>query len=385
MRKQRFDALDIMKAWCILAVMATHCIAVESIGVMTVLCMGSSMILFFLISGYTYKEGRSVKNNILKRGKQLLIPFVKYSAVICILCGILWIGLGEVDFHEYLKYVKGFYLSQFSEGEANRNNILWMIMPYWFLIVMFLASTVFFPIADFALRSGKRLVTVSVVLLGISAWIAECTTKPLPQGTVLTPALAPQYMITYIPWGVQLVPAFAGILLIGAYAGKKQLLLKLQFQGRKQIVFMVVNTILSILLSATCGFAIMLSMGFWGNFGGLSVFIAVLQGIIQMFMLYAAAEIVSKHIRIKKILIWIGRRSLQFYVVHMFIAYLVRRITGWPLFLYGSQYVVEAADIIKTLLLFVVTVCLTALWAWMCENYDILIRRWKRRGLGNEG
>ena len=38
--------------------------------------------LFFVVSGYIYKEGRSYKENIEHKAKRLLIPYFGYSAVL---------------------------------------------------------------------------------------------------------------------------------------------------------------------------------------------------------------------------------------------------------------------------------------------------------------
>ncbi len=44
--------------------------------------------LFFVVSGYLYKEGRSYGENIRHKAKRLLIPYFGYSAVLlAVLCG----------------------------------------------------------------------------------------------------------------------------------------------------------------------------------------------------------------------------------------------------------------------------------------------------------
>ena len=347
--KQRFDSLDITKAFCILAVIIIHIPAFLPSTLFVSFIMGASMLVFFLVAGYTYKPGKSVTKNIINRAKRLLIPFAAYSICIQLIYSAIFVCTGTRSVSEVLIWIRDYYCT----GKVGLP-----IMPYWFLITLFLASVVFYLIADFALVSGKRTAIISLILLSITAIYSETVSISLP-------------------WTIEMVPAFAGILLIGAYAGQKQILSKLQWQGKKSIFLIVAAAILLLILSITCGTATVVSQNKWGKFGGFSVYIALIQGILETFMLVLIGEGLTKTKKLRQGLVWLGQHSMEFYMIHLAIAYCISQITGWKMFAASQQFATTPIEICQTLLLFVITFFLCILWTFLCQAVSDRFRKKK--------
>ena len=79
---KRYQYLDVARGFGLLLVIISH-----SCGLSRFL-INYYIPLFFVVSGYIYKEGRSYKENIEHKAKRLLIPYFGYSAVLlAVTCG----------------------------------------------------------------------------------------------------------------------------------------------------------------------------------------------------------------------------------------------------------------------------------------------------------
>ena len=80
---KRYQYLDVARGFGLLLVIISH-----SCGLSRFL-INYYIPLFFVVSGYIYKEGRSYKENIEHKAKRLLIPYFGYSAVLLAVY-VLW-------------------------------------------------------------------------------------------------------------------------------------------------------------------------------------------------------------------------------------------------------------------------------------------------------
>lgn len=345
--EKRFESLDIAKCLAIFAVIALHTIVYIPVAAGTSLLMGATMLFFFMVTGYNYKEGRDIKTSIIKRAKRLLVPFVLYSVVINIICGLIFIFVDGMTIQQVIYNIREFYMGTigFSKTEAP-TNILSCVMPYWFLLIMFLSSVIFFPIADYVLKSIKRISLISIAMLLITA-------------------LSVHFNIS-LPWHIEITPAFVAILLIGAYMGKKQMLIKLQnVRGVKRIGIIILTVIITLILAITCGSARLVSNNIWGNLGWVSVFVSVLQGFIQFVMLVLISEMISKTKSLKKPFVWIGENVMHFYILHGFFGYLVMKITGWPMLMFDRTVSTDPIKIIQSFILTGCMLLLVTVWIFI--------------------
>lgn len=362
--EKRFESLDIAKCIAIFAVIILHTIVYKPVVAATSLLMGATMLFFFLVTGYNYKAGRDVKTSIIKRAKRLLVPFVVYSVVINIICALIFIFADGMSIQQVIYNIKEFYTGTigFSTTEAPAN-VLSCVMPYWFLIIMFLASAIFFPIADYALKSIKRISLISLVMLSITALSVEFNVN--------------------LPWHVEITPAFVAILLIGAYAGKNQILVKLQnIKGVKRAGIIILTIILTLILAITCGSTRLVSNNIWGNLGWISVFVSVLQAIIQFVMLVLISEIIAGTKNVKKPFIWIGENVMHFYILHGFFGFAIVKITGWPMLMFDREISTDPTKIIQSFMLMgCILVCVTV---WILLEKSVKGKLFSRKIAGEK-
>lgn len=340
--KKRLVSLDMAKGIGILSVLIVHCLALVPARTAVIYLLGSLMLIFFFITGYNYRPGkRSVSQNIKQRAKQILIPFYLYSVGIMIISSVIYISMGEMTLQEAFKDSIGFFCGIMPTGSVFR----YIFMPYWFLPIMFLSSVLFFFIADFSLKSAKRTLLISLLLMAISVPILGYTNDA--------------------PWRWPLIPVCSAIMLMGAYAGQKQFFANPPFKGVKLGLSVLCAAIISVVLTIIFGSSYTISRGQLGSFGGWSVFSAVVICLVQIYMLVFGCELMSKAELVQKVFSWFGVYSMQILVAHMFVAIIVSRFTGWPcgFVLMSQREEIEGiAQAFQTTALYFVTIGLLVCW-----------------------
>ena len=131
------------------------------------------------------------------------------------------------------------------------------------------------------------------------------------------------------PWRLPLVPACTGVMLIGTYTGQKKLFENPPFTGRKLAASVLCAAVISATLSVIFGDAIRFYMGAVGRFGGWSIFTAVILCLVQAYLLVFGCELMSGIKPLEKFFSFFGKNSMQVLMMHMFIAAIIRGITGW--------------------------------------------------------
>lgn len=90
-QKKRIATLDIARGLGIIAVSIYHLVYRPKDGVADQIiseCIWLILPFFFLMSGYNFKKNCSFRDNITHRIKAMLIPALKYTAVLLVLGGI---------------------------------------------------------------------------------------------------------------------------------------------------------------------------------------------------------------------------------------------------------------------------------------------------------
>ena len=336
--KKRLVSLDMAKGVGILCVLLKHCFAVTPPKTIIIDLLGSLMFIFFFISGYNYKPGkRTVLQSVKQRAKQILIPFYLYSAVIIAFAYIFYIATGEQILHNILNDTISFYCGTISR------ELQVLLGTFWFLPVMFLSSVLFFLTADYALKSTKRIILVSLALTVASALVVGYT--------------------SVVPWRLPLVPVCTAVMMIGAYAGQRKFFENPPFKGAKLAFSILCAAALSVVLTVIFGSSDLISIGVFGNFGGWSVFTAVIICLVQIYMLVFGCELMSKSELAKKVFSWFGVYSMQILVTHLALAKFISELTGWS---YGAMELrggmESVIQILQNIALCLLTIGLLVCW-----------------------
>lgn len=119
--------------------------------------------IFFILSGYLYKEGRNFKNYFHKKSKTLLVPYFFFSFAFLITDPNIYKGL---DYFKYSLY------SIFIIGSGPQK-----AQPLWFLWVLYGCSILSFFILEKNKKNSTKIlstITISCISLSLSYYKINC-------------------------------------------------------------------------------------------------------------------------------------------------------------------------------------------------------------------
>ena len=226
---QRIRSLDFLKGFAILAILAVHLFVAstqeargDSDGsgmpvIVQALYLG--LMGFFVISGYFFRPGRGFVNNVKKR---LLVAGAAYLAVSAILPLILCLEMVIVgdnvptmkDYIAALQWTIGTpelfgpYDAKLYYGNCA------VSMGHYFIQAMLVSFVLFYAIADHIVTDWRKTVAVVVILIFIQFLL----------GT---------FYPYVLPFHAHMVPLATAFMLLGALAGRYQMVEKMEFGGWK--------------------------------------------------------------------------------------------------------------------------------------------------------
>lgn len=169
MEKKRLDFLDIAKGFGIILVLYSHSCGFPIFGYSVV---AFYMPLFFFVSGYVYKQGRTPIENIKRKLKQLLIPYLGFTMLLYLENVILGYLKHELTKEMLILPLLG---ALYSRGalwaDMTGDNIYFFTLnngPMWFITAMAVASVIFYLLVDKFLQNKKNMIAISLVLVAIT-------------------------------------------------------------------------------------------------------------------------------------------------------------------------------------------------------------------------
>ena len=207
--KPRMLEQDIAKGIAILLVMALHTLTLSK-GIYNVIggLFGFIMPFYFFMAGYNHRPYRyTYKEIISKRLKQIGIPFLTYSISITLISGAYYMIAQGYTF----KMVVDSYLTMIltrafatSIGIKQTTGPYTCIMVGWFIIMLLMASLIFYAVVDYALSKPGRFISIYAGLLIITMIFGHFNIA--------------------LPLHICEAPAVAAIMLTGALFGQNELL-----------------------------------------------------------------------------------------------------------------------------------------------------------------
>lgn len=200
MEGKRLGFLDIAKGLGIIFVLFSHSCGFPIFGNAIV---AFYMPMFFFISGYLYKTGRSVSENIRRRLKQLLIPYAGFTLLLY--CEHIVVGLVKHELTAegiWMPLVGALYSRAVLFADLSGKNIEFFIIsnnPMWFITAMAVASIIFYILAEQFISSQKTMIATTIILSAVTAVFTYC------------PVL--------MPWSIDTGFACALFMLAGAWLG----------------------------------------------------------------------------------------------------------------------------------------------------------------------
>ena len=254
------------------------------------LATASYMPLFYVLSGYTFKDTPCV---LQARFRRIIVPYFFWGLIALGITSVL-IWMNEHSLLGCLKHVFGLLYSRFSLYPIdNSENVLLLprgAAPLWFLTSLFSSYACFMVL--FKCRRYRYLLflvyVVAIVLLS--------------------------FMPILLPWSLDTAPAGA-IFIYAGYKMKDQQLLSLSYRKLLPIVFSLV--ILYVYL-VSLNDSINMSVRIYGKYSYISPMLFVLIGLIGSYLCCCLCMALEKLWLIHK-LAYIGRLSLILLCSHSFI------------------------------------------------------------------
>ena len=312
--KPRMLEQDIAKGIAIILVMALHTLTISK-EIYNILggLFGFIMPFYFFMAGYNHRPYRyTYKEIIRKRIKQIGIPFFTYSISITLISGAYYMIAEGYTF----KMVVDSYLTLIltrsfaaSIGIRQTTGPYNCIMVGWFIIMLFMASMIFYAVVDYALSKPGRFISIFVGLLTITMIFGHFN--------------------IVLPLHVCEAPAVAAIMLTGALFGQKELLAP---KLKRWVI--VVNSLVAY------GIFIVLALMFRGSgfiSGGSmwdktlkewAVVLSAVFAIVGTYPFVHFCRCLTKTGFLCKALVWCGNYSLKLLFIHGVVQLFICAILG---------------------------------------------------------
>ena len=354
----RMVGQDIAKGVAIILVLALHTLTLKR-NIYTIVggFFGYIMPYFFFMAGYNHRPGKyTYRQIIVRRAKQIAVPFLKYTFAITIIAGA------------YYMIAKGYTLRMVGEtclallitksfstviGLETAPGLFSCIMAGWFLEMLFTASLVFYAVADYALAEAPRLLSVIPGLLLVTMLFA--------------------HFDVCLPFYICEAPAIAAIMLVGAFFGQKQLLSN-RFPRRSIVVNSLVAYALFVLLAAAFQGAGFIAGGrLWNStLKEWTVLLSAAFAVTGTYPFVHACRSLRNTGVLAKGLIWCGNHSMQLLLIHGIVQLFLCELLGMEPF--RMSFFTSENDF-RTFYLLALEIAVSALVILALEKIKTALRR----------
>ena len=325
--KRRSGAQDIAKGIMVIAVVFFHAYVLsftnraDSLTTFNVLIMlfPFLMISFFFYTGYNYADnGRTFKQNIARRAKQLLIPLVAAFIISAIVVSTMEFAFNHDDpgatFHAIGNSILYILMSDplarmigFPQAGGIIYEVALALGLVWFLYALFICSVFFYLLVRFTNKSLPTLISVDIGLLVLTFCIG-------------------QFVGTYLPYTVQCYPVILATMLTAAHLRQHNFLDK-EITCKKDAAIVGVNALIAEgLIVGTC-LACFYLFGSTtpgtlaagrldATLKGFDAFVVFAFGIVGTYFIHSLCRLILKIPVVGMSLAWVGKHSAIFYLFH---------------------------------------------------------------------
>ena len=327
MDNRRTIAQDAAKALMVIAVIFFHCFLMsfespaEALSTFSILnaCFPYVLGAFFFYAGYNYvPKGRTFKESIIRRTKQLLIPLAICS-VVSIICissmelivnhddiGATFLALGNSILYSLMSEPLALLIN-FPESGGTVYCMIIALGLMWYIYCLYICTIFFHLLVE---HTNKKLFTLVSVVIGLLT-LSFCLG---------------QFVGVYLPYSIQCYPLVLAIMLTAAYLRQSHFLTK-KTTGKKDIVFRAINVIIGEAIVIGVSFlayyqkgAVLTGALLGGRFDpalkGIDVPITYLFAIMGTYIINTTCRIFRHIPVVGTCLQWVGQRSGIFYLFH---------------------------------------------------------------------
>ncbi len=326
--KKRIDEISMMKGLCILFVIAVHMVSLSGMTSSgTISTMGIPvMIVFYYLSGYnTSKKEISAADLIAKRVKRILLPYYKFAIPMLVILAfvylvaerrpVLWFADGALGI---LFQLQSFHF--FDTASQGVHPMFYCVLVGWFLFQMVVSELVFIPLLYFL--DGKKNVwkpVISVILLTVGGILYQLDLQGL--NGEFFPTVCKIFILPNIP-------GIAGLMLIGNYTASFSLL-DPDNERIPKAVTSVLCLVITVIFVVTDDHLYDFPIGKWGAFGPISYIITPIASLAFFELLFILCNLLKRIPPARNILIHYGDNSMDYVMIHLFVAFLTAYIGGF--------------------------------------------------------
>jgi len=311
----RYASPDALKGIVIVLVVLVHIVLLANTGseegrtkplVMQILYLG--LMVFFLLSGYFYRPGRTIMDNIKKRALQLLVALVICSVALPVItyCWLALMGQSSDISNIFDAFIESMCLNDLfvKAGLDPTHAACCTSVGYYYLWTMMGGFLIFYTIANYVMEDFRKIAVAIAALLGVTALIMI-------------------FWDVKMPFQIHLAPIAACFMLIGATLAKVNLLDRIEsFEWRSGrywlplIVCLVVGVGLSFLFPPGVKFDYLE----FGDYGVWSLFPYVVEAVCMFVVYLYLALLFSKIPLLSKPIVIASQHSMGILLLHGFIA-----------------------------------------------------------------
>ena len=274
---------------------------------------------FFFYTGYNYvPNGKSFKENILRRAKQLLIPLVLCYVISIVLMSSMELIFNYQDIGATFQSIGNSILYslmseplalmiKFPQSGGTLFSLILSLGLLWFIYCLFICSIFFYLLVNFTNKRVENLLSVVIILLAIAFCLGE-------------------FVGVYLPYTVQCYPVVLAIMLTAAYLRKSHFLNR-RILSKRDSVHHAINMILAEgIIVGTCfvchhHFGAIFTGSMPGgvfdySLKGFDAFVAFIFSIVGTYFIHTLCRLIKHVPAVGKILQWIGNHSSLFYLFH---------------------------------------------------------------------
>ncbi len=318
----RIRSLDIAKGICIIAIVFCHTMEHAVVqGEDMVVPSGSSLVtdpftvvgqffynllfVFFMISGYLHKPGRTFAQNVSRRAIQILPAFVICTTVLTF---AMWLFVcATAEGMPFEGFLDALFHSLIGDRTFEEPHHLYVIGPcnistsYYFFIVFLVACVPFYALVDRVTDSNRKTAAATLALCGVSALLIE-------------------FLPVHLPFACETAFATAGVMLMGARLARIDILSRMEERWHtwRYWAFTVAVLAFGLVWSAVFPIGFNFVDGVLGQYGGLSAFL-IIPGVLacgHCFLTLCMA--ISRIPAASKVLGVLGVFSLSIMMFHIF-------------------------------------------------------------------
>ncbi|MCD7889283.1 MAG: acyltransferase [Oscillospiraceae bacterium] len=284
--------MDVAKALGIIAVMFSHgCGFPFGIGRFFT---ASYMPLFFVLSGYTYREGRTPGQSVKRRFNTIGTKYFIYS--FCLLLMSCIVRIRSLDATYLLNAVVGIFYSSNNlyyprSVEPNISFFTVQNGPLWYLTCFLISCVIFYP-AIYKFKSLVGKIGSIVACVGITILLSGIPIR--------------------LPWSADMAFAGAAFMIFGTMLAENGIVTKMRW-------YHFVAVFAAYVVLCTCNPGIAMSVREFGEHGLLSIFLFFVIGGMGSLTYIGVSKCLCELPALKKVLSYIGKHTLPILGFHVFI------------------------------------------------------------------